>query len=219
MSVSATFRGKVAAAAYQLRATRCAESLLNGVVRCVEDWAKPAFHRAGHHASLMHLGREDLQTGQRNVAMFADHMEVMVHACHCSVSLRSDGNFSAIGEVRLWRNDDNVAVMQPLLYLNARFCFSAADDANALHDTFSDCPHINCTFLNSDGTFWNCDTRLLRRRWLIFQEAHLGAHFRLDDLQIRPSDLDLDFDRTLLAVGRGINLHHSCIKSLVRIRV
>src|SRR5712691_4746222 len=58
-----------------------------------------------------------------------------------------------------------------------------------------------------------------RRRWLIFQEAHLGAHFRLDDLQIRPSDLDLDFDRALLAVGCGINLHQSCSKLLVRIRV
>ena len=172
MSVSATFLGHVAAAAYQLRETRCAESLLNGVVRCVEDWAKPAFHRAGHHASIMHLGREDLQTGQRNVAMFSDHIAVMVHdntqpmvhALHSSVSLRSDGNFSAIDEVRWWRHDDNVAVMQPLLYLNARFCLLAADDANALNDTFSDCPHIGCTCLNSDGTFGNCDTRLLRRR-------------------------------------------------------
>ena len=168
MSVSATFRGNVAAAAYQLRATRCAESLLHGVVRCVEDWAKPACHRAGHHASLMHLGREDLQTGQRKVAMFADHMEVrlhdntppMVHACHCSVSLRSDGNFSAMGEVRLWRHDDNVAVMQPLLYLNARFCLLAADDANALHDTFSDCPHRGVTCLNADGTFRHGDELL-----------------------------------------------------------
>src|SRR5262249_29264056 len=70
MSVSATLRGNVAAA-YQLRETRGAESLLNGVVRGVEDWAKPACHRASHHASLMHLGREDLQTGQRHVAMFA----------------------------------------------------------------------------------------------------------------------------------------------------
>src|SRR5215468_613277 len=171
MSVAATFRGNVAAAAYQLRATRCAESLLNGVVRCVEDWAKPACHRAGHHASLMHLGREDLQTGQRNVAMFADHIEVMlhdntqpmVHAFHSSDSLRSDGNSSAIGEVRLWRNDDNVAVIQPLLYLNSSFCLLTADDVNALNDTFSDCPHIGFTCLNSDGTFWNCDTRLLRR--------------------------------------------------------
>src|SRR6516165_10971586 len=34
MSVSATFRGNVAAA-YQLRETRCAESLRNGVVRSV----------------------------------------------------------------------------------------------------------------------------------------------------------------------------------------
>src|SRR5712691_825635 len=144
--------------------------------------------------------------------MFSDHMEVMlhdntqpmVHSFHCSVSLRSDGNFSAIGEVRLWRHDDNVAVIQPLLYLNSSFCLLAADDANALNDTFSDCPHIGFTFRNSDGTFWNCDTRVLRRRWLLFQEAHLGAHFRLDDLQIRPSDLDLDFDRALLAVGCGI---------------
>ena len=32
MSVSATFRGNVAAAAYQLRETRCAESLRNGAV-------------------------------------------------------------------------------------------------------------------------------------------------------------------------------------------
>src|SRR5258706_400628 len=41
--------------AYQLREARFAESLLNGVVRGVEDWAKPSFHRAGHHASVMHL--------------------------------------------------------------------------------------------------------------------------------------------------------------------
>src|SRR5215475_13047451 len=136
MPVSVTISGKsLADATYQIRETRFPESLLNRVVRCVEDWPKPSFHRAGHHASLMHLGREDLQTGQRNVAMFADHMEVMVHdntqpmvhALHASVSLRSDGNFSAIGEVRLWRNDDNVAVLQPLLYLNASFCLLAAD--------------------------------------------------------------------------------------------
>src|SRR5262245_66375402 len=49
------FRPNLADAAYQLRQTRFAESLLNGVVRRVEDWAKPSFHRAGHHASLMHL--------------------------------------------------------------------------------------------------------------------------------------------------------------------
>src|SRR6266403_2169830 len=137
-----------------------------------------------------------------------------------SVSLRSDGNFSAIGEGRRWRNDDNVAVIQPLLYLNSSFCLLAAGDANALNDTFSDCPHIGFTFLNPDRAFWNCHTRLLRRRRrLIFQETHFGAHFWLDDLQIRPSDLDLDFDRALLAIGRGINLHQSCIKLPVRIRV
>src|SRR6266567_799076 len=41
--------------AYQLREARLAESLLNRVVSSVEDWAKPSFHRAGHHASFMHL--------------------------------------------------------------------------------------------------------------------------------------------------------------------
>src|SRR5258708_20418607 len=41
--------------AYQLRKARLAESLLNRVVSSVEDWAKPSFHRTGHHASLMHL--------------------------------------------------------------------------------------------------------------------------------------------------------------------
>ena len=55
MSVSVTFRRNLADAAYQLRETRFAESLLNGVFRSVEDWAKPSFHRADHHASLMHL--------------------------------------------------------------------------------------------------------------------------------------------------------------------
>ena len=42
-------------AAYQLRQTRFAESLLNGVARSVEDWAKPSFHRACHNASVVHL--------------------------------------------------------------------------------------------------------------------------------------------------------------------
>jgi hypothetical protein len=54
MSVSVTVRANLADVAYQLRETRFAESLLNGVVRSVEDWAKPSFHRAGHHASLTH---------------------------------------------------------------------------------------------------------------------------------------------------------------------
>src|SRR6266436_1589880 len=100
--------------------------------------------------------------------MFSDRIEVMlhdntqpmVHSFHSCVSLLSDGNLSAIGEVRWGRNDDNVAVIQPLLYLNSSFCLLAADDANALNDTFSDCPHIGFAFLTSDGTFWNCDTWL-----------------------------------------------------------
>src|SRR5262249_53596105 len=49
------FRTNLADAAYQFHKTRFAESLLNGVVRSVEDWAKLSFHRAGHHASIMHL--------------------------------------------------------------------------------------------------------------------------------------------------------------------
>jgi hypothetical protein len=36
-------------------ARRWREGLLNGVVRSVEDWAKPSFHRAGYDPSLMHL--------------------------------------------------------------------------------------------------------------------------------------------------------------------
>src|SRR6266403_458297 len=107
-----------------------------------------------------------------------------------SVSLRSDGNFSAIGEVGLWRHDDNVAVIQPLLYLNSSLCLLTADDANALNDTFSYCPRIGFTPLNSDGTFWNCDTRSLRRRWLTLQEAHLDTHFRFNDLQVRLVELN-----------------------------
>src|SRR5260370_41007124 len=50
-----SFGQNLADVAYQLREARFAESLLNGVVRGVEDWAKPSFHRAGHHASVMHL--------------------------------------------------------------------------------------------------------------------------------------------------------------------
>src|SRR6266478_4453498 len=56
MSVSVTVSGKfLADAAYHLRETRFAESLLNGVGRSVEDWAKPSFHRAGNYASLTHV--------------------------------------------------------------------------------------------------------------------------------------------------------------------
>ena len=56
MSVSVTVSVQfLADAAYHLRETRFAESLLNGIVRGVEDWAKPSFHRAGHHASVVHL--------------------------------------------------------------------------------------------------------------------------------------------------------------------
>src|SRR6266478_2643101 len=49
------FLANLTDAAYQLRETRSAEGLLNGVVRSVEDWPKPSFHCAGNHATLMHL--------------------------------------------------------------------------------------------------------------------------------------------------------------------
>jgi len=56
-------RVNLADATYQLRETRFAESLLNGVVRSVEDWPKPSFHRAGHHASLMHMAAHRKNSG------------------------------------------------------------------------------------------------------------------------------------------------------------
>src|SRR5258706_6012400 len=49
--------------AYQLREARFAESLLNGVVRGVEDWTETSFHRAGHHASVMHLAAQGKNAG------------------------------------------------------------------------------------------------------------------------------------------------------------
>src|SRR5882724_11922786 len=132
-------------------------------------------------------------------------VQPMVHSSHSSVSLRTDGHFSAIGEVRLWRHDDNVAVIQPLLYLNSSFSLLAADDANALSDTFSDRPHIGFTFLTSDGTFWNRDTRFLRRRCLILQEAHFATHFGLNNLQVRLVELNLHFDRAFLSIRLRID--------------
>jgi hypothetical protein len=46
VSLSVVLRGNLAAAGYQLGETRFAESLLNGVVRGVEDSAQPAFQGA-----------------------------------------------------------------------------------------------------------------------------------------------------------------------------
>src|SRR6266851_1173150 len=62
-------------------------------------------------------------------------------------------------------------------FISISVSVSWPDDANALNDTFSDCPHIGFAFLTSDGTFRNCDTQLLCRLWLIFQEAHFDTHF------------------------------------------
>jgi len=149
--------------------------------------------------------------------MLHDNTQPMAHSFHSSVSLRSDGHFSAIGEVRLWRNDDNVAVIQPLLYLNSSFCLLAADDANALNDTFSDCPHIGFAFLTSDGTFWNCDTQLLRRLWLIFQEAHFDTHFGFNNLQVRLVEVNLHFDCAFLPIRLGIEFDQRRLKAAVSI--
>jgi len=55
--------GKFSRRHVSARETRFAESLLNGVVRSVEDWPKPSFHRAGHHASLMHLAAHRKNSG------------------------------------------------------------------------------------------------------------------------------------------------------------
>src|SRR6266403_1732510 len=95
---------------------------------------------------------------------------------------RSDGHSSAIGEVRLLRHNDNVAVMQSLPYLNSTLCILAEDDANALSDAFSDSPHIGLFFLTYDGALWNCDMRFVRPRCLLLQETHLDTHFRFNNL-------------------------------------
>src|SRR5260370_32699751 len=143
----------------------------------------------------------------------------LVHSFHSSARLRSGGDFFAIGERRLWRNDDNVAVIQPLLYLNSSFCLLAADDANALNDSFSDCPHIGFAFLTSDGTFWNCDTQLLRRRWLLFQEAHLDTHFGFNNLQVRLVELNLHFYCAFLPIRLGIEFDQRRLKAAVSLSI
>ena len=72
----------LADAAYQLREARFAESLLNGVVRSVEDWAKPSFHRAGHHTSLMHLAAH-----RKNSALAFDRLVDLTESnARCRVS-------------------------------------------------------------------------------------------------------------------------------------
>src|SRR5258708_18093268 len=57
------FQSNLADAGDQFLETRFAESLLNGVVRSVEDWAEPSFHRAGHRASIMHLAAHGENAG------------------------------------------------------------------------------------------------------------------------------------------------------------
>jgi hypothetical protein len=75
-------RVNLADATHQLGETRFAESLLNGVVRSVEDWAKPSFHRAGHHASLMHLAAH-----RKNSALAFDRLVDLTESnARCRVS-------------------------------------------------------------------------------------------------------------------------------------
>src|SRR6266404_2147570 len=133
---------------------------------------------------------------------------------------RFEGNSSAIGEVpRLWRYNDNVAVMQPLPYLNSTFCLLAADDANALSVTFSDCPHIGLIFLNYDGAFWNSDMRFVRLRCLILQETHFDTHIRFNNLQVRVVELNLHLDRALLSIRLGIEFDQRRLKAAVSISI
>src|SRR5437879_5786782 len=75
-------RQNLADAPYQVREARFAESLLNGVVRSVEDWAKPSFHRAGHHTSLMHLAAH-----RKNSALAFDRLVDLTESnARCRVS-------------------------------------------------------------------------------------------------------------------------------------
>src|SRR5262245_11066299 len=176
--------------------------------------AKP-FHRVG---AAGRKDRADRRTFAR-APLLHDNTQPMVHSFHSSGGLRSDDNSSAIGEIRLWRHDDNVAVIQPLLYLNSSLCLLTADDANALNDTFSDCPHIGFTFLNTDGTFRNCDTRSLRRRWLTLQEAHFDTHFRLNDSHVRLVERNLHFDRAFLPIRLRIEFDERRLKAAVSISI
>src|SRR5262249_59260935 len=75
-------------AAYQLREALLAESLFNGVVRSVEDWAKPSFHRAGHYASLMHLAAH-----RKNSALTFDRL---VDLPECYGGLRLSERHAAV---------------------------------------------------------------------------------------------------------------------------
>src|SRR6516164_10799325 len=49
-------------------------------------------------------------------------------------------------------------------------------------------------------------------RRLTKQKAHLDAHFRLDDLQVRFVDLHLDLDCALLTVSLGTNFYQCCFE-------
>ena len=86
----------LADAAYQLRKARLAESLLNRVVSSVEDWAKPSFHRAGHHASLMHLAAH-----RKNSALAFNRL---VDLTECYARCRASETDAAVAAL-LPRND------------------------------------------------------------------------------------------------------------------
>src|SRR5262245_22498709 len=82
------FRANSADAAYQLCQTRFAESLLNGVARSVEDWAKPSFHRAGHHATVVHLA------AHRKYSALAFNRLVVL--AECNARCRASGTDAAL---------------------------------------------------------------------------------------------------------------------------
>jgi hypothetical protein len=84
---------KLPDAAYQLRKIRFAESLLNGVVRSAEDWAKTSFHRLGHNASFMHL-----TTHRKNSALaFNGLVDLIESNARCRMS-ETDAAVAALPE-------------------------------------------------------------------------------------------------------------------------
>src|SRR5438876_2469774 len=104
MSTAVTVWGKfLADAAYHLCETRFAESLLNGVVRSVEDWAKPSFHRAGHRASVMHLA------AHRKNSALAFHRLVDLTECYarCPES-ETDAAVAALA-----KSDQSLSIEEP----------------------------------------------------------------------------------------------------------
>jgi len=109
--------------------------------------------------------------------------------------------------------DDGITVFNPCL---TSIPVSVVEPQTTLtsNNSFANSPDISFALIVPDALLGTVITGSSFPGVSDFQKTYLDAHLRLDDLQIRPSDLDLDFDRALLAVGCGINLHQSCINCL-----